>query len=261
MKKIGRIFLVLISNTLQYKGEMFVWILLAIFNSMSVLLLWIAGYASGSVHNINLSFIQIYYVAILVIAQGFSSHAEEGIVNDIRTGNLSMHLLKPFPYFWLQFFEEIAWRVIGVLYSVVVFGALLLLIGGFHAYQPVTILPILLILMLTFVLSFLLKATLAMLAFFVTESKPFFELFEVTVIVIGGYLMPLEYVPPVVREIAFHLPFVSVVYFPVKALTGTLPLSQMPSVILGQVIWIIAISLLFWYFWKKGLRAYTALGL
>ena len=73
--------------------------------------------------------------------------------------------------------------------------------------------------------------------------------------------MPLEYMPSLVRQIAFHLPFASVVYFPVKALTGTLPLSQMPSVILGQVIWIIAISLLFWYFWKKGLRAYTALGL
>lgn len=260
MKKIGRIFLISLTNTLQYKGEMLIWVLLAIFNSMSVLLLWIAGYKSGAINDISISFIQTYYVAILIISQGFTSHAEEGIVHDIRTGSLSMHLLKPFPYFWLQFFEEIAWRVIGISYSVVVVGALLYLLHGLPSY-PLSAIPLILIILIcTFFLSFVVKSTLAMFAFFFTESKPIFELFEVVVLVLGGYLMPLQFMPKTVQDIAFHLPFASMVYFPVQALTGTLPLDHMPGIIMGQIAWIAIFTIIFWILWKRGLLEYTALG-
>ena len=260
MKKIGRIFLVSLSNTLQYKGEMLIWVLLAIFNSMSVLLLWLAGYKSGSIHTISISLIQTYYVAILIISQGFTSHAEEGIVHDIRTGSLSMHLLKPFPYFWMQFFQEIAWRVIGITYSVVVVSVLLILLGSIPSYPPGAMPFIVVILILTFFLSFILKSTLAMFAFFFTESKPIFELFEVIVLVLGGYLMPLQFMPKSVQDLAFHLPFASMVYFPVQALTGSLSVSSMPWIIFGQVAWIGIFGCVFWFLWKRGLLEYTALG-
>lgn len=260
MRKIWSIFLVSFADTLQNRGEQFVWLLLSIFNTMSILLLWFAAFHSGGIKDIAIPFISLYYATLLIISQGIMSHAEEGIVQDIRTGSLSMHLMKPYPYFWFTWFSELSWRIMGSLYTFIIFIGFVILSGGIHTIYLDKLCMATVILLLAFFLSYTYKFTLSMSGFFITECRPVFELMEITVIIGGGFLMPLEFAPNFIRTIAFHLPFVSFVYYPVKALLGQISLSEFPSIVATQIFWIGFFSITLWMLWKLGLREYTALG-
>src|SRR5579859_4302025 len=117
------VFLVSIQDAVAGRSIEFVWFLLTIVNTMSVLLLWTAGFSNKSITGkISLPSVELYYIFLLFGAQVLMSHVEEVVSReDIKEGGLTKYLVKPISYFWFRFFCEIPWRISGFFFSFIAF--------------------------------------------------------------------------------------------------------------------------------------------
>jgi ABC-2 type transport system permease protein len=83
---------------------------------------------------------------------------------------------------------------------------------------------------------------------------------EAVILVFAGMLMPLEFLPPAIRQIAFSLPFSYIIYFPLVAFQGKLTAMESVRTIGIQVVWIVILLGIYQLLWKKGIRLFTGLG-
>jgi hypothetical protein len=103
----------------------------------------------------------------------------------------------PLPYYWIKFIEEIPYRILQGFYGVILvilftlfFGTVVRLSG-----DPVIVLSCLIMCVLAFFLSFTLKMNLGMSAFWFKDSRGFFELITIVMIVFSGGIIPIHFLP------------------------------------------------------------------
>lgn len=191
------------------------------------------------------------------------THQEEDVaVLDIREGGLVKYLLRPFSYYWMIFLDELGWRV---LQGFMALAALLLLSVFFKTFASLaSSLEILFLGLIIFILgyfiSFTFKMILGLSAFWVTDFWGLQQLTEVTVIVLAGFVMPVDLFPTVVRQIAFLTPFPYMVYYPLVAIQGKLFAFQLVQVIAVQLVWLTILALAYRYMWSTGVRKFTGVG-
>lgn len=258
-----RMFAISMEDALQARSLAFLWFLYGLINTMSVLLLWIAGFAAGGVKgDMGLPYVQLYYVLILVGNSALMSHVEESVARyDIKEGQLVKHLLKPISYYWYRFSTEIPWRFLGGFFSLI--GLLIFsLLFRFHVPTPtpLTLMLLPLVLIFSIMLSFTYKMALSLSAFWITEGWALFEVMEAMVIIIAGYVMPLSFFPLWIQRLALALPFAYMVYLPVQMLTGQLSVLQLFQGIGMQVLWLTVLVMLYKFAWKKGIPLFTGVG-
>jgi ABC-2 type transport system permease protein len=264
IQRLYRIFSICIQDALQYRSEAFVWFLLSMFNTLSALLLWVSGFANKSItgDGISLPSIQLYYLFLLVVSSSLLSHIEESVARyDIKEGKLVSYLLKPFSYFWMKFFGEVPWRIMGLVFSCI---AMFIFSNVFHIHLPtpslILIPGIVIVCLLALFLSFMFKMVISLVAFWITEGWALFEIVDVLIVIFAGSIMPLQFFPEWIRSIATILPFSYMIYFPVQALLGALTLQDLGRVILIQGMWIGIFTLVQQTLWKKGINLFTGVG-
>lgn len=260
-----RIFLLHFQEAFENRGTSFVWILLSIIGPLIGLSYWIAVYHSqkGSIVGWELSSVTSYYF-LLIVAGGFLIAHREFVVaeRDIHEGNLASFLLKPFSYFWNNFFGELPWRIHqGVLGIIVVF----IFSQVFGSFLQVTSSPLILALaFLSFVLglllSFVFKMILGLTAFWLTDFRGLQNIVEIMILIFAGFIMPLDFYPHALRVVADVLPFASMVYYPVSVLQGNFTVMESIQVVFMQIIWISLLVGLYKLMWNKGIRGFTSVG-
>ncbi|MBA3723435.1 MAG: ABC-2 family transporter protein [Candidatus Levybacteria bacterium] len=204
-----------------------------------------------------------YYLFTVIVIVFTLSHIEQDVaVHDIKEGNISPYILKPFSYYWLKFFYEIPYRFIQVTWGLLTLSVILIFysdIVQFTNSWQILFLTIL-SLFLAFLLSFTIKMIAGILAFWFVEIRGVFEILEVTILIFGGILMPLTLYPEMLERVAYALPFAYVIYFPVIALQGQLPLIELTRMMGVQLLWIGIVGFIYIQLWRAGLRKYSAIG-
>ena len=76
----------------------------------------------------------------------------------------------------------------------------------------------------------------------------------------GGYF-PLSLLPPIAGAISTFLPFAYTFYVPAQLYLGNISLMQGLKGLLIQCVWIILLSFLSRFVWKRGLRRFEGIGL
>lgn len=263
LSRYGHMFSIAMQDALQSRSTALIWFLYALLNTMAALLLWVAGFANNSIAGeISLSYIQLYYVLMLVANSSLLSHIEEDVAaQDIKEGGLVKYLLKPVSYFWYKFVIELPWRVMGAIFSI----SALVVLSFFLPLRlpipsPLTLVLIVVTMGLTVLLSFVYKMVISMSAFWFTEGWAFFEVMEAVVLFIAGYVMPLALLPSWLQGIAFALPFAYMIYLPVQALTGQLSDLQILQGMAMQILWILILGAIYRMAWKRGLSRFTGVG-
>jgi len=226
-------------------------------NPLIILIFW-AGIPVSNRQNIN-----SYYLLLIVASALLSSHIEEDVADyDIRQGDLVRYLIKPFPYYWIKFIEEIPYRVLQGFYGIIALVIINILFKNIIEIHPgwLTIEIGIIAAVLAFFMSFTYKMCLGMLAFWFKQIRGITQLMEIISIIFAGFIIPIDMFPAQLKTIAYFLPFSYMIYFPVKIFQGGLAIVELKKIIVGQLIWLTIFIVINRFEWKQGIKTFTAIG-
>jgi ABC-2 type transport system permease protein len=101
---------------------------------------------------------------------------------------------------------------------------------------------------------------LGMVTFWTTRVGPIFELVITAELLLSGRLVPLSLMPDWAQRLADVLPFKWTFGFPIEALVGHLPESQLLGGLAMQALWIAIGSIGVAIVWRFAIRRYSAVG-
>lgn len=263
--KYAKIILLHFENLLEHRSRSFVWFLVSAIGCLIYVLFWLAATQGKKEIIPSWSSFKIisYYLFLLIASVFLTSHIEEDVAKeDIREGLLTKYLLKPFSYYWIKFFEELPYRVLQGFYGVIVLLILYLFFGKIFVLTNDFLIIILSIIIMIFAyfLFFTYKIIIGLIAFWLIDIGGFLQLQEMFILVFAGYVIPLEFLPKWLENIANILPFSYMIYYPIISFEGKLVHSQLIWIILFQAIWLFILILIYNFLWKKGLQKYSAVG-
>ena len=207
--------------------------------------------------------IAIYYFLLIPMAGILLSHPEFPIVrDDIEKGELAGRLLKPFSYYWQRFFIEIPVRIfqggIGIL--IFILFSYYFNLASSIKIDTERIIPLIAMFILAYFICFTLKMILAITALWTTDIRGIRETLDTVIYIFAGYIVPITLLPDTLLRIAKMTPFPYMMYYPVIAIQGSMKFNQMWEIVAVQIFWVILLSIIFRFQWRRGLMRFTDLG-
>ncbi|MBI3486010.1 ABC-2 family transporter protein [Candidatus Daviesbacteria bacterium] len=259
-----RIFLLNLEHIFENRARSFVWFLIPLISSSLLLLFWNGALGNKNlVAGWNFQSFATYYLLLLIASSLLMSHIEENVgIEDIRQGQLAMFITKPFSYFWLRFFSEIPFRILQGFYGIIVLILAALFLKSLLNLQLSwqTLLISLTMAILAYFISFIFKMVMGLIAFWLIDINGIFQLFEIIIVLFGGYVAPLAVLPNFLSETAKFLPFAYMIYFPIISFQGKLNFQESFQILSIQVFWILVFALTYRFLWNKGLQKFTGVG-
>ncbi len=265
MLRYYRVFLLHFERVVNFRSRIFVWFLSPFINCLFLLIFWVAVIkASGSsISGWSIPGITSYYLILAIAGSFIIAHIEEDVaVRDIREGQLVSFLLKPISYFWSKFANEIPWRIMQGFFGVVVFFIFSLFLPKIVDLPDTAALAIVsfLIILLAFLLSFTFKMIVGITAFWLIDFWGLQQIVDVVILLLAGFIAPLEFFPKLLQTIALITPFPYMIYYPIMSLQSKLELSQGLKVIAIQLMWLVLLCLVYKILWRKGVKRFTGEG-
>jgi len=95
--------------------------------------------------------------------------------------------------------------------------------------------------------------SLALLAFWLEDNRPFFWIQNKMIFIFGGLFIPVEAYPAGLRLVSYLLPLRYGVSAPARLLVD-FNLAMACQLLTGQIIWTALLGLLVWAMFRKGVR-------
>jgi ABC-2 type transport system permease protein len=249
-----------LAEMVAYRAEMVVWILTATM-PLVMLALWDAVTAEGDVVGLGSAEMARYFAVTLVVRQLTSVWLVWEMNWEIRSGRLSVKLLRPLHPLWFDALRMLAGMPLRTLILVPLVGAVVLWKPELVAWPGLdAVLVASVSVVLAFALSFLVQAVFAALAFWTDQSVGLFGLWFGVWMVFSGYVAPLAVFPEWARDVLPWLPFRGMLGLPVEIAAGLLPVSQALPQIGVQAAWVAVLALLVRAMWSRGVARYGAYG-
>jgi len=192
---------------------------------------------------------------IALVASGFASW---NLSDDIRLGRISSYLIYPFNFWefhtasWMSF-QILQTFIAGITLSLVVyFGVITLpitaiLFKGFFFVSFVSL------------FWFSLQYLTGILAFWLEETWILRVLLSIIATFLSGAIIPLDLFPGWLQSILSFTPFPYLSYYPIKIFLGESVDLYHGFKMIG--LWLIIVTVINRYVWKKGMNLYTAAGM
>lgn len=242
-----------------YRAEVVIWIL-----STTMPLIMYAMWASiareAPIGRFDEAAFASYFLAMLIVRQLSSAYIVWELNDAIRTGRLSMLLVRPvhpLVYYTAEHAGAIPLRAAVLLPLTLL--AFALLPGLRFSSEPAHVALALLSVGLAFLLNFLLQALIGLVALYTQQSLSVMDAYFGVWAVLSGYLFPLELIPNL-AQVAAWLPFRAMGSLPAEILLGHL---DGPGVLFGlgaQLAWLLAAFTALAFAWPRALRRYEAFG-
>lgn len=254
----------LIKNTwqswIQHRGFFFLLAFGWMLPLLVYLFIWSAAAGDGTIAGLTQESLAGYYL-ILILANQLTYATTNWTVGDnIRYGQISRWLLQPMSPIFHALSQEIAGKVVFMLFSVPITGLLALVIRpqfNLSWDQALRFIPAII---LAWVLRFFWGYWLALLAFWVTRADSLLALQDSLIFLLGGHLAPFALLPPGMQTLARLLPFRYMSAFPVEVLTGQLGVQETLTGLGIQLGWTVLAIVLYRWVWTRGIRHYEAVG-
>ncbi len=249
-----------LTQVTNYRGDIWLNIVNKLITLSGVIFLWsIIGRISSDVAETRLL---ISYFLIANGVQGLvdaeSLRFSKAINKEVKLGGLSAHLLRPVNTVMFVFANFLGTRGVSMMTT------LLLVVIGFLFLKSVTVLQIFLFLVcvaLAFVVAFIFNMLIGTLSFWSPESHHFQNVMSHFLRVFSGVLIPISFFSGTAREVLIRSPFPSLGYLPAMVIQSKTITVEMMTVLVSTTIWCaILLPICFW-FWRKGLRRYEAIGI
>lgn len=263
--KFVNIFLLFFQHVVNFRSRIFVWFLSSFLNPLSLLIFWIAVFKEkeGVLAGWSISSITSYYFLLIIAGSFIIAHIEEDVaIKDIREGQLVSYLLKPISYYWMKFFDEAPWRMIQGSFGIIVFMIFFILFSEFITL-PNTLTGIVMaiaIVLLAFFISFTFKMIVGLSAFWFVDFWGLQQIIEVVIIILAGFVIPIEFFPDWLEKLSHLTPFPYMIYYPILSLQSKLPVLQGINVISVQIVWLGVLAVVYKLAWTRGIKKFTGVG-
>jgi ABC-2 type transport system permease protein len=248
------------AEIVAYRAEMAIWVLTATM-PLIMLALWNAVARDGPVAGFGQVEFARYFAAALVVRQLTGAWILWELNYHIRTGSLSPLLLRPMHplvYSGMSMVTAMPFRMV----------ILAPLLGALVLWRPElwqvpdlqTFAVFLVSVVLAWVMAFLIQAIFGMLAFWLDQSMGLFGVWFATWGLLSGYVAPMDVLPDAIRPVVDWMPFRGMLAVPVELLGGFLTAGDALGDIAVQVGWVVLLSALAAFLWKRGVRRYGAYG-
>jgi ABC-2 type transport system permease protein len=261
MKAMPTLLRVGVAETVAYRAEFVVWMMTTTL-PLVMLALWTSVAAEAPFEQFGHDDFIAYYLAALIVRQVTGSWVVWQINEEVRTGTLSMRLLRPihpFVGYTATHLSAIPLRGLVAL----PFAVLLLFTAGRGSLtgDPVMWLLVVPSLAGAWVLTFFTLVLLGALGLFIERSLAIFDVYLGVFAVLSGYLLPLALLPDWAAGVARATPFRFMLSFPIELSMGSVDGRGQALALLGlQWAYALAVLALAARVWRAGVRRYEAYG-
>ena len=266
MTALGRIYGVLLKTDLavmmQYRAAMLIYLIGGVLQPVVYLVVWltVAEARGGTVGDFDKGELAAYYIAFMLVSHvTFDWHMFE-MGWRVRSGSLSPILLQPLHPLHRDLSENVSYKLLTLSVMVPVAA---LLVWFFEPEFPASawawgaFLPAL---VLAFLVRFLVEWTVALLAFWITDTSGLNQAYYIAVTLLAGRMAPLSLMPEWVQNVAALLPFKWMVAFPVELLLGRLTPREAIDGFIAQGAWLVLALALLSLSWSRAVKRYSAVG-
>jgi viologen exporter family transport system permease protein len=259
-KKYWAIFQITLINSLAYPGELigrslmilpFMWIFYQ---------LWKVTYAASGTEVINglsLSNVLWYLMLAETIELGRPPLART-ISENVKDGSIAYLLNKPYDFLLYQFSTVMGETIFRAVMNAILGGAMVMWLVG-PPEHPEGLLVALPAILGAWILHFCVAVMIGLLAFVSEDVSAYMWIYQKLAFVFGGMLIPLDFYPGWLQTIARALPFSSITYGPAR-LFVTPTTELFISVMTLQIVWIVILTLLLTFAYRRGVAYLTVNG-
>jgi ABC-2 type transport system permease protein len=249
-----------LAETVAYRAEFIIWMLTTTL-PLVMLGLWTSVAAEGEFRGFQSRDFVAYYLAALIVRNVTGTWVAFQINEEIRSGTLSMRLLRPIHPFAGYAATHLSAIPLRALIALPV--AIILLVSSARAVLADTPLELALFavsLLGAWVLTFAIMITIGALAFWIQRSMGIFDVYMGVFAVLSGYLVPLPLLPGWIQSIAEHAPFRYMLSAPIELLIGQTTGDAALRLVATQLGWAAALLVVASATWRAGIRRFEAYG-
>lgn len=246
---------------LQYRASVFLWTLWSLAGPIIHLSVWSSIIAvEGALQGYDRDEIVAYFVVQSVVYHFTSAWQVWEFSYLIRSGTLSVRLLKPFDPTHHLVANNIAFKLINLVWLIPIWTGMYLYFRPAIPWGWQTVLSFALALVLAATLMFLWMQCWAMLAFWTVRASGFFEFVDVLGYFVGGGIAPVALLPEALKPLSRILPHYYIAGFPIEVGIGALDFAAARAGMVTSLVWIAALFVIYRVMWRLGLRRFGAVG-
>ena len=211
--------------------------------------------AGETIHGFSLGEM-VTYLGVGWIARSFYfSTIDEDIEELVRTGQISVFLLRPVDFHLMMLCQAIGESLFRVSFFTLPITAFILLLFPIHA--PVSLLAGVFF-VVSSATSFLILAELnfavGLLAFELQSIQGLNRAKYYLLQLFSGLLMPIAFFPGWFQHIIYALPFRLITSVPMELYLGKFPAEKVPWIFCQQILWVLAMWTLSHFVWKRAVQ-------
>lgn len=261
-----KIFFLSFQQVFEQRGRSFVWFLISLWGPLVTLLFWRGATNNGKILMNGWSYevlVSYYFFQIIASALLISNVEDDVAKIDIQMGNLTKYLVRPIVYIKIKFLEDLPYRTIRGIFGIIVCAVFFIFLRGsffVFAHTITSIVGALVICIFAFLISYVFKMVLGLIAFWLIEIRGIYEMVDAVMLIFAGFVMPISLLPQQIANIAYILPFSYMIYFPIVSVEGKLNEIQLLSVIGMQALWLFILFSTYQLLWRNGVKKFSGVG-
>ena len=213
----------------------------------------VAGYTVGEA---------ITYMGVAwLLRSAFKANTDRLIGSRVRSGDIALDLMRPIYYPSLVFWQGLGrsmGRTVFLSVPLVIFSATLLDISppkdlGNWAFFAISV-------AIGYLMTFSIYLLVGIAAFFVEYNIELSWTVDMTVRLLAGLLIPLDFFPERIAAILLHSPFRFIYFLPIQIYLGRIPIEEIIPALLTGTLWLIGMLFLGHILYTIGARRLTIQG-
>ena len=226
-------------------------------------LLWVAIFKTADSSGLIGGFGRDAYLAYAVWAPFLGRIAiswmyESMMVEEVVSGSINTILSRPLSFYEYYLSQTLGYKVITTVFSMIVPVAASLYFKLPISFErlPMAFLLVLYYIFLVHTMSFVVST----LGFFLTRVRSFTLLKNLTLLLLGGELVPIDLMPKSLSDLFLNLPFSSGVYVPLAYISGRGDFDLLCKGYFNVTWGLLVAGALSYILWTRGVREYTGTG-
>ena len=222
--------------------------------------LWSATYrAMGESSIAGLSFNEtMWYFMMAETIVMSKPRLSAAISESVKDGSIAYLLNKPYDFLLYQFSVAFGDGMMRMVFNLMAGGTMVWLMAGpppnFYG-MPLVLVAI----VLGWLIDFSMTAMIGLTAFVTEDVAAFDWIYSKFVLILGGVLIPLDFFPDWIGNIAKSLPFAYATYGPARLFVSP-DLTRFAMLVVGQIIWLAVLGTLLSLMYRRGERRLTING-
>ncbi len=254
LDKYFSIFKIQLINAFAYPADLFSRVFSMLIFMWVFLQLWTVTYAAMGQTQIDGLTLRdmLWYLMIAEMVLLSKPRLARTIAENVKDGTVAYLLNRPYHFLLYQLSVGLGDSLLRMVVNAAAGGALIwLMLGPPPNWLGVPLVVI--ALLFAWCIDFCLNAMIGLLAFLTEDVSAFEWIYSKLVLILGGVLIPLDFFPDWLRDFALSLPFAYTTYAPARIFIDP-AWSDFSGLLLRQVAWLVALSILLGLFFQLGVR-------